>query len=70
MADGQAPTGMGEDTPLVRYLNDLLAQAAHRRASDLHWEPQAQSVRVRLRIDGVLHELPPAHASLRERLAS
>ena len=70
MADEQAPTGMGEDTPLVRYLNDLLAQAAHRRASDLHWEPQAQSVRVRLRIDGVLHELPPAHASLRERLAS
>ncbi len=42
-------------TEVVDY---LLRQAIQRRASDIHIEPQPQGLRIRLRIDGVLHNLP------------
>jgi len=42
--------------PIVRTADLLLAQAVRDRASDIHLEPQADCLRVRLRIDGVLHE--------------
>jgi type IV pilus assembly protein PilB len=49
--------------PAVRLLTETLQEAARRDASDLHIEPQEQGWRIRLRIDGVLHEAakPPAH---------
>ncbi|WP_322095323.1 GspE/PulE family protein [Paraburkholderia bannensis] len=52
-----------DDAPSVRLLADTLREAARRNASDLHVEPLEQGWRVRLRIDGVLHEIarPPAH---------
>ncbi len=43
-------------TPIVRTADLLLAQAVRDRASDIHLEPEADALRVRLRIDGVLHE--------------
>jgi type IV pilus assembly protein PilB len=42
--------------PIVRTADLLLAQAVRDRASDIHLEPEAATLRVRLRIDGVLHE--------------
>jgi general secretion pathway protein E len=42
--------------PIVRTADLLLAQAVRDRASDIHLEPEANALRVRLRIDGVLHE--------------
>ena len=42
--------------PIVRTADLLLAQAVRDRASDIHLEPEGDSLRVRLRIDGVLHE--------------
>jgi type IV pilus assembly protein PilB len=47
----------------VRLLTDTLREATRRNASDLHIEPAENGWRVRLRIDGVLHEIatPPAH---------
>ncbi|HXZ08092.1 MAG TPA: ATPase, T2SS/T4P/T4SS family [Paraburkholderia sp.] len=53
----------GEGAPAVRLLADTLLEAARRDASDLHIEPAEQGWRIRLRIDGVLHEIarPPAH---------
>lgn len=57
--------------PIVRTADLLLAQAVRDRASDIHLEPEADSLRVRLRIDGVLHEamrLPKdIHAALISR---
>lgn len=44
-----------EDTPVIHYINQTLAQAFQRWASDIHFEPMADSYRVRMRIDGVLH---------------
>ncbi|BAL86126.1 putative type II/IV secretion system protein E [Actinoplanes missouriensis 431] len=46
-----------EDAPIVRYVNSLIEQAVMNRASDLHLEPTEDDMRVRYRIDGVLHEL-------------
>ncbi|MET0495472.1 MAG: GspE/PulE family protein [Actinoplanes sp.] len=46
-----------DDAPIVRYVNNLIEQAIQNRASDLHLEPTEDEMRVRYRIDGVLHEL-------------
>jgi type IV pilus assembly protein PilB len=46
-----------DDAPIVRYVNSLLEQAIQNRASDLHLEPTEHDLRMRYRIDGVLHEI-------------
>jgi type IV pilus assembly protein PilB len=51
-----------DDAPVVRVISLLLTQAVTDRASDVHIEPQGNSLRVRFRVDGALHEvltLPP-----------
>ncbi len=45
------------DVPLVRLVNSIIFQAAEDGASDIHFEPQEDALTVRLRIDGVLHEV-------------
>ncbi len=46
-----------QDAPIVRFVNLLIAQAVKDRASDIHIEPQEKDLRVRFRVDGVLHEV-------------
>ena len=46
-----------EDAPIVKYVNLLITQAIQDRASDIHLEPTENDLRVRFRIDGVLHEI-------------
>ncbi|MBN1173636.1 MAG: Flp pilus assembly complex ATPase component TadA [Micromonosporaceae bacterium] len=60
----------GDDAPIVRYVNSLLAQAIQNRASDLHLEPTEQDMRVRYRIDGVLHELDSVPKAVQSALVS
>ncbi|MBL9216221.1 MAG: type II/IV secretion system protein [Opitutaceae bacterium] len=50
------------DAPAVRFVDDLLAAAVRRRASDIHLEPLERRLRVRFRVDGSLTEdaSPPA----------
>lgn len=51
------------DAPVVQFVNLLLQQAVHDRASDIHFEPDETEVRVRMRIDGVLRaHTPPPHS--------
>jgi len=45
------------DTPVVRAVDLLLAQAVKDRASDIHIEPQEYGLRIRFRIDGILHDM-------------
>jgi type IV pilus assembly protein PilB len=52
-----AQASSADDAPIVRYVNNLIEQAVQNRASDLHLEPTEDDMRVRYRIDGVLHEL-------------
>jgi type IV pilus assembly protein PilB len=46
-----------DDAPVVRYVNLVISQAVADRASDIHVEPTETDLRVRYRIDGVLHEI-------------
>ena len=46
-----------EDAPIVKLANLLIRQAIQDRASDIHIEPTEHDVRIRYRIDGVLHEV-------------
>src|SRR5215217_6944752 len=46
-----------EDAPIVKFVNLLITQAIQDRASDIHLEPTDSDLRVRFRIDGVLHEV-------------
>ena len=45
-----------DDAPIVKFVNLLITQAIQDRASDIHLEPTEHDLRVRFRIDGVLHE--------------
>lgn len=45
-----------DDAPMIRLINGLIAEAARKRASDIHVEPYETHLSVRLRIDGVLTE--------------
>ncbi|WP_100934305.1 GspE/PulE family protein [Candidatus Chlamydia corallus] len=49
--------------PVVRLLNLILKEAIEERSSDIHFEPGEDSMRIRYRIDGVLHDRhsPPSH---------
>lgn len=46
-----------EEAPIVKFVNMLITQAVQNRASDVHVEPQERDLRIRYRIDGVLHEV-------------
>ena len=64
--------GAADDAPMARLVQHLVEEAIRRRASDIHIEPLAKRLRVRLRIDGVLQEIdaPPqqVQAALISRL--
>jgi len=49
--------------PIVKLVNTILFKAVNARASDIHLEPYENEVKVRLRVDGVLHDIlsPPPH---------
>lgn len=51
------------EAPIVKLVNLILLQAIKERASDLHVEPFENSLRIRYRVDGILHETvpPPGH---------
>lgn len=45
-----------KQAPIVRLLNQIIEQAVHKRASDIHFEPMEEQLRIRFRVDGVLQE--------------
>ena len=53
-----------EDAPVVRLLYSVFEQALRLRASDIHIEPQEKQLRIRFRIDGVLHVQTEADAKI------
>ncbi len=50
---------VSEEAPIIRIANTIIQQAIRDSASDIHVEPDKRSLRVRFRIDGVLHEVMP-----------
>lgn len=49
---------LSEDTAIVSFVNGLIRQACDDGATDLHLEPYDGRLRVRFRIDGLLHDVP------------
>ena len=46
-----------EDAPIVKLVQAIMTQAVADRASDVHIEPHEKDIRIRYRVDGVLHEV-------------
>jgi type IV pilus assembly protein PilB len=59
-----------EDAPIVKLANLLIRQAIQDRASDIHIEPTEHDVRIRYRIDGVLHEIMRSPKRVQQGLIS
>ncbi len=49
---------MAEDAGLIKFVNQLFTEAIRERASDIHVEPMEDRLRIRYRVDGVLHQVP------------
>lgn len=58
------------EAPVVTLVNAILADAAKRRASDIHIEPYEKIFRVRFRVDGVLQEIMSPPLRLKNPLVS
>jgi general secretion pathway protein E len=61
---------LASEAPVIRLVRDLIARAVEMLASDIHIEPREDGLRVRFRIDGVLHTVERLPASLRPAVTS
>ena len=68
--DGSGLEYVVEDAPIVKLVNLLITEAVTDRASDIHIEPGQDDVRVRYRIDGVLHERMRLRKSIQNGVVS
>jgi len=59
-----------QDQQAVQWLSELLTHSLELQASDIHLEPFDNLLRVRVRRDGKLYEMPAPAASLREQIIS
>jgi general secretion pathway protein E/type IV pilus assembly protein PilB len=59
--DGSELSEMAQEPSVVRLVNEILIEALESRASDVHVESQSTGLRIRYRIDGVLHPQPVPH---------
>ncbi len=64
-ADVERLKDMASEVPVVRLVNQMIAEAVAARASDIQVEPHAGELRLRLRVDGMLRPVkaPPATQS-------
>ena len=46
-----------DDAPVIKLVNQIVAQAVEQGASDVHLSPDGKETRVRFRVDGVLHDV-------------
>ena len=63
---------MGEEASIVRFVNQIIAEADRQGATDIHIEPQETEFRIRYRIDGMLHkvDVPPQLNRLKSAIIS
>jgi type II secretion system protein E len=59
-----------EFSQVARIVNRLIIQAVRENASDIHIEPWGEKLRVRYRIDGILHDIPAPSSDFYEAMAS
>ena len=63
---------MGEEASIVRFVNQIIAEADREGATDIHIEPQETELRIRYRVDGMLHkvDVPPQLNRLKSAIIS
>jgi general secretion pathway protein E len=61
---------MASEVPVIRLVNQMLSRALEARASDIHLEPFENHLKVRYRIDGILHEMEPPPRELKAAVIS
>jgi type IV pilus assembly protein PilB len=61
--DSKKLAEIAEEAPVIKLVNMIIMQAVKDRASDIHIEPEEDKLKIRFRIDGILHEMfsPPKH---------
>jgi len=74
-ADQEAATDLNADDPeasVVKFVNQIIREALFERATDIHVEPLEDDLRIRYRIDGILHEVavPPQLRVLQSAIIS
>lgn len=60
----------GDDKTISRIVNIIIMKAIYVKASDIHIEPEQSTLRVRFRIDGILHEVMSLPDDIKENLVS
>jgi len=60
----------GQEAPVVKLINLILAESIKKGASDIHIEPYEKNFRIRFRIDGVLYEVMAPPMSLKNAMIS
>ena len=58
------------EAPIVKYVNKILVDAINRGASDIHIEPFERELRIRFRIDGILHKITTQPISFAPRIVA
>jgi type II secretory ATPase GspE/PulE/Tfp pilus assembly ATPase PilB-like protein len=63
---------MGQEASIVRFVNQIIAEADRQGATDIHVEPMESELRIRYRIDGILHrvDVPPQLNRLKSAVIS
>jgi len=61
---------MASEVPVIRLVNQMLVRALESRASDVHIEPFENQLKVRYRIDGILHEVESPPRQLKAAIIS
>lgn len=61
---------LASEVPVIRMVNLIISRAVEARASDIHVEPFEKDLRVRYRVDGVLHNIDPPPNQMRAAIIS
>jgi type IV pilus assembly protein PilB len=69
-AEGEEELATAVDASIIEIVNGLIADAVSMSASDIHLEPRADTLHVRCRVDGVLHDLREFPAELQPGIIS
>jgi len=69
-ADSKALARVAEEAPVVKLVSLIIMQAVKDKASDIHIEPEREILRIRFRIDGILHESATIPKNLHSVIAS
>ena len=58
IANDREITGDDQDASVIKFVNQVIWEAFKDRATDIHFEPSEDELRIRYRIDGILHQTP------------